>query len=42
MLPIVRTFISLPAGIARMPFERFAVLTFLGALPWNVGLVLVG
>jgi membrane protein DedA with SNARE-associated domain len=42
MLPIVRTFISLPAGIARMPFRRFAVLTFLGALPWNAGLVLAG
>ncbi len=42
MLPIVRTFISLPAGIARMPFWRFSVLTFLGALPWNTGLVLAG
>ena len=42
MLPIVRTFISLPAGIARMPFWRFTVLTFLGALPWNLGLVLIG
>src|SRR5919198_242703 len=34
MLPIVRTFISLPAGVARMPFGRFCLLTFLGALPW--------
>jgi membrane protein DedA with SNARE-associated domain len=42
MMPIVRTFVSLPAGIARMPFTRFAVLTFLGALPWNTGLVLAG
>ena len=42
MLPVVRTFISLPAGIARMPFWRFSVLTFLGALPWNLGLVLIG
>ena len=42
MLPVVRTFISLPAGIARMPFGRFAVLTFLGALPWNLALVLGG
>jgi membrane protein DedA with SNARE-associated domain len=42
MLPIVRTFISLPAGIARMPFWRFTWLTFLGALPWNTGLVLAG
>jgi membrane protein DedA with SNARE-associated domain len=42
MLPVVRTFISLPAGVARMPVWRFAVLTFLGALPWNLGLVLAG
>ncbi|HWI21805.1 MAG TPA: DedA family protein [Baekduia sp.] len=42
MLPIVRTFISLPAGIARMPFWRFSLLTFLGALPWNAGLVIAG
>jgi membrane protein DedA with SNARE-associated domain len=34
MLPIIRTFISLPAGVARMPFWKFSVLTFLGALPW--------
>jgi membrane protein DedA with SNARE-associated domain len=42
MLPIVRTFISLPAGIARMPFWRFSILTFLGAVPWNLMLTLVG
>ena len=42
MLPIVRTFISLPAGVARMPIVRFSVLTFLGALPWNLALTLVG
>jgi membrane protein DedA with SNARE-associated domain len=42
MLPIVRTFISLPAGIARMPFWRFTALTFAGAIPWNTGLVLLG
>jgi membrane protein DedA with SNARE-associated domain len=42
MLPIIRTFISLPAGVARMPFVRFSVLTFLGALPWNLMLTLVG
>jgi len=34
MMPIIRTFISLPAGIARMPFVKFVTLTFLGALPW--------
>jgi membrane protein DedA with SNARE-associated domain len=42
MLPIIRTFISLPAGVARMPIVRFSVLTFLGAVPWNLMLVLVG
>lgn len=42
VLPIIRTFISLPAGIARMPFWRFSLLTFLGALPWNFGLVIAG
>jgi membrane protein DedA with SNARE-associated domain len=34
MLPIIRTFISLPAGIARMPFGLFCIYTFVGALPW--------
>ncbi len=33
-LPIVRTFISLPAGIARMPFWKFTLYTLLGCLPW--------
>lgn len=42
MLPVVRTFISLPAGIAQMPFARFSLLTFLGALPFNLALVLIG
>jgi membrane protein DedA with SNARE-associated domain len=34
MIPIVRTFISLPAGIARMPFWKFTVYTLLGCIPW--------
>jgi membrane protein DedA with SNARE-associated domain len=42
MLPIIRTFISLPAGVARMPFWRFTVLTFLGSLPWVFALAFVG
>ena len=42
MLPIVRTFISLPAGVAQMPFVRFSVLTLLGAIPWNLMLVVIG
>jgi membrane protein DedA with SNARE-associated domain len=42
LLPVVRTFISLPAGVARMPFLRFSVLTFLGCLPWVFALAFVG
>jgi membrane protein DedA with SNARE-associated domain len=42
LLPIVRTFISLPAGIARMPFWRFTLFTFLGCLPWMFALTAIG
>jgi membrane protein DedA with SNARE-associated domain len=42
MLPIVRTFISLPAGVARMPMMRFSVLTMLGCIPWVFALAFVG
>ena len=42
MLPIIRTFISLPAGVAKMPFGRFVLYTFLGALPWCTALTLIG
>jgi membrane protein DedA with SNARE-associated domain len=42
MLPIVRTFISLPAGVARMPFWRFSAYTLAGCLPWVLMLALVG
>jgi membrane protein DedA with SNARE-associated domain len=42
MLPIIRTFISLPAGIARMPFWRFTVLTLVGCVPWVLMLGLIG
>ena len=41
-LPIVRTFISLPAGAAKMPFWRFTVLTVIGCVPWVLGLGLIG
>jgi membrane protein DedA with SNARE-associated domain len=41
-LPIIRTFISLPAGVARMPFWRFSILTFVGCVPWVTGLALAG
>jgi membrane protein DedA with SNARE-associated domain len=42
LLPIIRTFISLPAGVARMPFWRFSILTFLGCVPWVLMLGLIG
>jgi membrane protein DedA with SNARE-associated domain len=42
MLPIVRTFISLPAGVARMPFWKFSILTFAGCVPWVLLLTFVG
>ena len=42
MLPIVRTFISLPAGVARMPFWRFIALTAAGCIPWVLMLALIG
>jgi membrane protein DedA with SNARE-associated domain len=42
LLPVVRTFISLPAGVARMPFRRFTLYTFLGCLPWTFALAGVG
>jgi membrane protein DedA with SNARE-associated domain len=42
LLPIIRTFISLPAGVARMPFWRFTVLTTLGCIPWIFALAFIG
>jgi membrane protein DedA with SNARE-associated domain len=42
MLPVVRTFVSLPAGVARMPFWKFSVLTFAGSLPWVFLLTFIG
>src|SRR5438128_12627708 len=42
MLPIVRTFISLPAGVARMPFWRFTLYTLAGCVPWVLALALLG
>ncbi|MEA2405390.1 MAG: hypothetical protein QOE08_2037 [Thermoleophilaceae bacterium] len=42
MLPIVRTFISLPAGVARMPFWRFSAFTLLGCIPWVFLLTFIG
>jgi membrane protein DedA with SNARE-associated domain len=42
MLPIIRTFISLPAGVARMPFWRFSALTLAGCIPWVLMLTFIG
>jgi len=42
VLPVVRTYISFPAGLARINLVWFSVLTFVGALPWCAALALVG
>jgi membrane protein DedA with SNARE-associated domain len=42
LLPVIRTFIALPAGIARMPRLKFHVYTFLGSWPWCWALAYVG
>ena len=42
MLPVVRTFISLPAGIVRMNVPRFVLFSFIGAVPWCYLLAYIG
>jgi membrane protein DedA with SNARE-associated domain len=42
MLPVVRTVNALPAGIGKMNFPKFCIYTFIGSIPWNLALVLVG
>jgi membrane protein DedA with SNARE-associated domain len=42
VLPAVRTYISFPAGLARVDVTRFSILTFVGALPWCAALAVVG
>jgi membrane protein DedA with SNARE-associated domain len=42
LLPVIRTFIAFPAGVARMNLTRFVIYTFLGSLPWCIGLAYVG
>lgn len=42
LLPAVRTFISLPAGIAKMPFIKFCIYSFIGAFIWSVALAYGG
>lgn len=42
LLPLVRTFISLPAGVARMPVGQFTAYTFVGSFGWSLGLAWAG
>jgi membrane protein DedA with SNARE-associated domain len=42
VLPVIRTYISFPAGLARIDLLRFSILTLVGALPWCAALALVG
>jgi membrane protein DedA with SNARE-associated domain len=42
LVPFVRAFVSLPAGVARMPIVRFTVLSLIGTFPWVLGLALAG
>jgi len=42
LLPVIRTFISLPAGVARMNLWKFSLYTLLGCLPWTFGLAFLG
>jgi membrane protein DedA with SNARE-associated domain len=42
LLPVVRTFIAFPAGLARMPMLKFQIYTFLGSWPWCFALAYIG
>src|SRR6266404_4505195 len=42
LLPVIRTFIAFPAGVAKMNLTRFVIYTFVGSLPWCLGLAYVG
>ena len=42
LLPVVRTFIAFPAGLARMPMRQFQIYTFLGSWPWCFALAYIG
>ncbi len=42
LVPLVRAFISLPAGVARMDFGRFTLYTLIGVVPWTLGFALAG
>jgi len=42
LLPVIRTFIAFPAGVARMDLKKFVIYTFAGSLPWCLGLAYAG
>jgi len=42
LVPLLRAFVSLPAGIAKMDLRKFSLFTFLGILPWTVGFTVAG
>jgi membrane protein DedA with SNARE-associated domain len=42
LLPVIRTFLAFPAGVAKMNLTRFIAYTFLGSLPWCLGLAYIG
>lgn len=42
LVPVVRTFISFPAGVSRMNFGKFVIYSFLGSFPWSAGLAWAG
>lgn len=42
LLPVIRTFVSIPAGLAKMNFLKFSFYTYFGSLPWNFALALIG
>jgi membrane protein DedA with SNARE-associated domain len=42
LLPIVRTYISFPAGLSKLGYVKFTIVTLLGATPWNFGLAYTG
>ncbi|TWH46275.1 DedA family protein [Sporomusa sp. KB1] len=42
LLPVIRTFISLPAGFAQVDFTKFVIYTILGSIPWTIALTYLG
>lgn len=42
VIPLIRAFVSLPAGVAKMPLGRFTVLTLIGSIPWVLSLAIAG